>query len=189
MTAPRLVVVSGLPASGKSTVARTLAGALGLPLLDKDVFLEALFASDGIGDAAWRRSLSQRADAAFARQAASAVATGGAVLASWWRHRLSPVASGTSTGWLAPWHGSIVEVHCRCPAAVAVQCFMSRHRHAGHLDGRWSQAELLASFEVQAALGALGVGPVVTAETDALLPGDSVAASVGAYFVALQETA
>ena len=55
MTAPRLVVVSGLPASGKSTVARTLAGALGLPLLDKDVFLEALFASDGIGDAAWRR--------------------------------------------------------------------------------------------------------------------------------------
>jgi shikimate kinase len=38
----RLVVVSGLPASGKSTVAKALAAGLAFTLLDKDSFLEAL---------------------------------------------------------------------------------------------------------------------------------------------------
>ena len=71
MNAPRFIVVSGLPASGKSTLARALAAALDLPLLDKDVFLEALFDSEGIGDTARRRALSQAADDAL-RQAAEA---------------------------------------------------------------------------------------------------------------------
>ncbi len=39
---PRFVVVTGLPASGKSTIARQLCAALALPLLDKDELLEAL---------------------------------------------------------------------------------------------------------------------------------------------------
>jgi len=40
----RYVVLSGLPASGKSTLARALSQAFFLPLLDKDQFLEALLA-------------------------------------------------------------------------------------------------------------------------------------------------
>ena len=43
MGARPLVVVSGLPVSGKSTVAAILNDALSLPLLDKDSILEALF--------------------------------------------------------------------------------------------------------------------------------------------------
>jgi predicted kinase len=35
-----LVVVSGLPASGQTTLARALAAALGMVHLDKDAFLE-----------------------------------------------------------------------------------------------------------------------------------------------------
>ena len=38
-----LVIVSGLPASGKSTLSRGLAAALSLALIDKDVILEGLF--------------------------------------------------------------------------------------------------------------------------------------------------
>ena len=56
------VVFSGLPGSGKSTLARQLAPALGLPLLDKDDFLDALFDERGIGDLAWRAALSREAD-------------------------------------------------------------------------------------------------------------------------------
>ncbi|WP_245771051.1 AAA family ATPase [Actinacidiphila guanduensis] len=48
------VVVSGLPASGKSTLARGLAGRLGLPLIEKDAILESLYNSLGIGGHAWR---------------------------------------------------------------------------------------------------------------------------------------
>ena len=50
------VVVSGLPASGKSTLSRRLATALSLPMLDKDDILEGLFESlapeTRIGDSA-----------------------------------------------------------------------------------------------------------------------------------------
>jgi hypothetical protein len=49
------VVISGLPGSGKTTLGRRLAPALDLPLIDKDDILDRLFASKGVGDAAWRR--------------------------------------------------------------------------------------------------------------------------------------
>jgi glucokinase len=154
----RYVVVSGLPASGKSTVAVALAGELGLPLLDKDDFLEALFESRGAGDAQWRTQLSRAADIAFQAEAERAP---GAVLASWWRHPLSLVPSGTPTEWLASLPGAVVELHCRCAPAVAARRFLERQRHPGNLDGRRSHAELLAEFERHAALGPLGLAPVV----------------------------
>lgn len=38
----RLVLVSGVPGTGKSTIAAPLAAALGLPLIAKDLIKEAL---------------------------------------------------------------------------------------------------------------------------------------------------
>ncbi|SED18936.1 shikimate kinase [Streptomyces sp. TLI_105] len=46
------VIVSGLPASGKTTLGRRLATGLGLPLVDKDAILEFLYGSLGVGDEA-----------------------------------------------------------------------------------------------------------------------------------------
>ena len=159
----RFVAVSGLPASGKTTLGRALASALALPFIDKDAILEALFEREGMGDTAWRQRLSQAADAAFAQQAE---ASGGAVLASWWRHPLSNLATGTPTDWLRRLPAGLVEVHCQCSAVSAADRFMARVRHPGHLDGRWSRGDLLARFEQQAAFGALGVAPVVRVDTD-----------------------
>ena len=84
----RFVVVSGLPASGKSTLGRALAAAWALPFIDKDEILEALFEREGTGgrgsaggtgtsgtsgtsgtrDAPWRQRLSPAADAALDRK-------------------------------------------------------------------------------------------------------------------------
>lgn len=55
----RFVLVSGLPASGKSTLARTVAPLLGLQMIDKDDILDRLFEAKGIGDSAWRQQLSR----------------------------------------------------------------------------------------------------------------------------------
>jgi len=64
----RFIVVSGLPASGKSTLARRLAPALGLPLLDKDEILERLFDLSGnsarTGRTAEPDTVAERLDAA-----------------------------------------------------------------------------------------------------------------------------
>jgi cytidylate kinase len=58
----KLTVVSGLAASGKTTVGRLLSERLSLPLIDKDVILEALFDSLGCDDRYQRYRLSRASD-------------------------------------------------------------------------------------------------------------------------------
>ncbi len=125
------VVLSGLPASGKTTLGRAIADALDLPYLDKDEFLECLFDSEGVGDGARRQQLSRQSDAAF-QEAAEALDA--AVLISHWRPRGGPDDTGTPTVWLGETYDTIVEVHCVCSPECAAQRFLARERHPGHLD-------------------------------------------------------
>ncbi|HXA18419.1 MAG TPA: AAA family ATPase [Thermoanaerobaculia bacterium] len=159
----RFIVVTGLPASGKSTLGHAVAQALGLAFLDKDGILEALFESLGTGDSDWRLRLSRAADRVLQRQA---MRSHGAVLASWWKHPRSPFASGTSPLWLQALPGQLIELHCRCKAEVAVQRFFARHRHAGHLDDSRSEHEELLKFREAADWGALGAGRLVEVNTE-----------------------
>lgn len=175
------VVVSGLPASGKTTLASVLAAKLPFPLLDKDAFLEVLFQLEGIGDTEWRRSLSHRADAQFREAAANAER---AVLASWWRHPRSTADSGTPTDWLVEAPRALVEVHCSCRASIAAARFLARSRHPGHLDQQRSSDNLLALLEQQESLGPLFPEKAITVSTE--VPVD-VAALVGAVKSALRE--
>jgi AAA domain len=71
-----LVLVTGPPASGKTTLARPLAHHLGVPLLGKDTIKEALFDTLGTGDRAWSRRLGAASYAvllALARELPTAV--------------------------------------------------------------------------------------------------------------------
>jgi predicted kinase len=117
------VVVSGLPGSGKTTVAAPLATELGLPLLSKDAIKESLWDALGGGDAAWSRRLGAAAMEVLWRLAADA---GVAVLESNFHpafaHRFAALA------------GPIVEVHCRCDADLARSRYATRRRHPCHFD-------------------------------------------------------
>jgi predicted kinase len=159
----RYLIVSGIPASGKSTVGRALAAAMKLVMLDKDDFLEALFESEGTGDAAWRRQLSRAADNLLQEKA---LASDGAVITSWWRHPASGVDTGTPVEWLSALTGVAIEVHCVCSPEVAAARFLSRKRHAGHLDHLKTNADVLASFQQQATLGPLGIARAITVNTE-----------------------
>lgn len=57
MTLPLVVLVSGPPGAGKTTLARGLAPKLGLPLITKDDIKESLGESLGLGDLTWSRAL------------------------------------------------------------------------------------------------------------------------------------
>ena len=127
----RFVVITGLPASGKSAIGRSIAKALALPILDKDDFLEALLRRSELPDASRRRELSRLADEGFR---ARALTQPEAVLISWWRHPRSVNESGTPSNWLSLLPGSVVEVHCSCSPIVAAERFVARTRHPGHLD-------------------------------------------------------
>ncbi|CAA9366424.1 MAG: hypothetical protein AVDCRST_MAG36-3118 [uncultured Nocardioidaceae bacterium] len=119
-----LVVVSGLAASGKSTVGRELSRGLSLTLLDKDQILEGLFDTLGCQDRDQRFRLSRASDEVLFRLAAS---SGGAVLVNWWSHDTAP-------GRLASITDAVVEVFCDCPVETAAARFTARRRHPGHLD-------------------------------------------------------
>jgi predicted kinase len=156
------IVVSGLPASGKTTLAGGVAQALGLPLFDKDDILEALFQQAGAADASARQRLSRMSDDVLASIAA---ASQGGVIVSFWRHEGAGEASGTPVAWLRTLGAALVEIHCVCPPGVAAQRFRARQRHPGHHDVARS-AGLDNQLLKLAELGPLGLGKTITVRTD-----------------------
>ena len=159
----RHIIVSGIPASGKSTVGRAIAEALGFEMFDKDEILEELFNTRGVGDVDWRRSLSRTADEILRERASQAESS---VIVSWWRHPASSLATGTPVDWLTNLKGELIEVHCICNAAIATQRFTTRKRHRGHLDQLKSSDDLLKTLEQHASLGPLRISRVVEVNTE-----------------------
>jgi len=151
------VVVSGLAASGKTTVAEPLAAALGIRSISKDVIKESLFDAVGFGGWAWSKTLSRAADAAMVRIAQD---LDGAVLDGFWYVE-------TVDDLLAPLPRPIVEVFCRCDPDVAYERWGRRDRHPGHADHERDADSIRASFFARAhKLPLAMLGPVVEVDTE-----------------------
>jgi predicted kinase len=148
----KYLVVSGLPASGKSTLARALVSQLRAGCIDKDLLLEELFLTHSDVSVEQRSSLSRAADAQFKERA---LGSSFAVLASWWRHPRSARQSGTPIEWLTQGPSAVFEVYCFCPPVVAAQRFLSRVRHEAHHDERWTVQSWLEHFAEPATLSPL----------------------------------
>jgi len=166
---PLFVVVSGLAASGKTSLAEPLAQALGVPLISKDAIKEALFEAVGFGDLRWSKTLSRAADAATVRIAQD---LDGAVLDNFWY-------AETVDELLAPLPRPIVEVFCRCDPEVAYERFRDRVRHPGHADQERDPETLRAPFFTRAKkLPLRTLGLVVEVNTQRTVDVGSVATRV-----------
>jgi predicted kinase len=149
-----LVLVTGPPASGKTTLARPLAHHLGLPLLGKDTIKEALFDTLGTGDRAWSRRLGA---ASYTVLLALAGELPAAVLDANFYPDHGP---GLLQACQRP-----IEVFCGCSAAEIERRFTQRAptRHPGHVD-HVLDAQLKAALD--GGMGPLGLGgPVLEVDT------------------------
>ena len=129
------VVVSGPPASGKSTLAPVLARELGLPLVAKDTIKDALMSVLSVPDVEASRQLGRAAVAAMLAVAAESPV--GAVIESNFYRSVAVHGLGELPG-------TVVEVFCRCDREVALERYRVRagSRHAGHFDADREVEEL-----------------------------------------------
>ncbi len=158
------MLVSGAPGSGKTTLARPLARALGFALISKDDIKEPMF--DTLGAVAGDLTQSRKFGAASWE-----------VLWSLARHspRLVLEAnfhpdSDDERSRIAALPAEITEVFCRCPAAEAARRFNVRastlERHKAHA----AVSEITEDDVIRLFGKPIGIGPVI--EVDTTLPTD-----------------
>lgn len=148
-----LVLVTGPPGAGKSTLARPVAAELELPLIAKDVIKEALAVALPPADVAESQRLGAAAYEvmfALAREAPSAV------LEANFPHRL--VGPRLLEICSAP-----IEIFCKCPPDEVMRRYESRTRGPPHFDAERA-AELRARLDEENRPLALG-GPVLEVDT------------------------
>jgi glucokinase len=150
-----VVLVNGLPAAGKTTLARALSRRLLLPLFNKDVIKEAhadVFgaqAPDGRPQRAWNSQFGAAANAAI--WALLADSPGGAVLESTWPSQ--ETWGFVQAGLRAAEATAPRQTWCEVPLDLARERFAARHptRHPIHGEppdeeewsGRWTLARPL----------------------------------------------
>jgi predicted kinase len=132
---PWFLVVSGPPASGKSTIAPLVAEEFALPLIAKDTIKDALLGLLPVADVEASRRLGRAAVRAMLAVAAASPV--GAVLESTFYRSVASDELGALPG-------QVIEVFCRCSQEIAETRYQLRAgtRDAGHFDQVRTRDEL-----------------------------------------------
>jgi predicted kinase len=131
-----VLIITGAPATGKTTIGRRLAADLGLPLIGKDDIKEILFDTIGWKDRAWSRHLAVACYRLMYYVIEQQLAAGEsiAVESNFDRERSTPAFVSLQSRY--PFRA--VQVLCHADGAVLMERFVARDRsgarHPGHID-------------------------------------------------------
>ena len=133
---PTLIIVSGLSASGKTTLARRLASDLRLPLIGRDDIKERLFDSLGWSDRAWSQRLGRASWELLYWALETQLAAGMSCIieSNFDPERDSATIAGLSERFAL----RAIQVHCHAQGSILVERYLARvssgDRHPGHVD-------------------------------------------------------
>jgi predicted kinase len=136
MTPTTLIVVSGLPASGKTTLAHLLAAELRLPLVGRDDIKERLFESLGWSDREWSKRLGIASwDLLYWFVETQLTAAQSCVIES----NFNSDCDSERIDDIADRYGAqLVQIYCHAGGDVLVGRYLGRvasgQRHPGHVD-------------------------------------------------------
>jgi predicted kinase len=156
----RAVLVNGVPASGKSTVARGISVRTGWPLFTLDRVKEPFFDQLGIGDREFNRALGRASYAAIWSLVADAPNEATVVVDAWFGFQaIETLESHLRRAGV----GATVEVWCHAANEAVVARYQARlsERHPGH-PGASYLPELVALNEVAKPLQR---GPILDVDT------------------------
>lgn len=173
----RIVLVSGCPGAGKTTLARPLAQLLGFALFSKDNLKETIF--DAMQGAPGDREFSRKAGAAAMELIWHlALQTTEAVLEANFRPH-----SQYERDRIAHLNADVVEVHCDCDPALARRRYAERaktkDRHPAHVLAELTD-EHLAEFDRP-----MNVGAVISVDTSRPVDVAQIADEALTHFSAL----
>ncbi len=136
MSSPLLIIISGLPASGKTTISIELAKEFSLPLIGKDTIKESLFDSLGVKDRAWSRELGKASyPILYSFIEAQLKASKSLLVESNFSNKFdSPILRD----FISKYNAKVLTIYCECDGNVLFERFRTRalsgKRHPGHQD-------------------------------------------------------
>jgi len=164
MAKPVLIVVQGIPGTGKTTLSRKLAKDLPMPRIGKDDIKELLFDHMGIGDGAWSRDIGRAtADMLFVLMddlagAGRSFMVESAFYVEFAIPRITEIVQR---------HGiTMLELYCTTDREVRSKRFIERYqsgdRHPGHVDTVQTDR---TPDELDSIYAPLNIGTCITVDT------------------------
>ena len=161
-----LIIVTGQPASGKSTLAAWLGQQLALPVIGKDGIKEILFAEMGWQDRDWSKQLGRASVEILYHLAHTLLGAGTSLILD---NAFHPELASPQLQTLIQKHQArAIQIICQAPSEVLFHRFRQRaesgQRHEGHVD-LLSLAELRASLQQQRPVQLQIEGAVIPVDT------------------------